>query len=410
MISGNDDLASIARCIERGATDFLPKPYEPALLRARINACLEHRDSRRPEKEFLRDAIQVVSAAVELERGTYSSGSLSEVAERADELGTLARIFDTMAAGVRQREQKLRGQIGQLREEIAGVVTTCPHGCDDPPPALTSSPAFAGRYSIERAIGCGGMGTVYLAVDKEMGERVAIKTLRPKVVDAKEIEEAMEGFRDEIRLARQMSHRNIVRTHDLGSAGGISYVTMEFVQGTTLRSVLEERGRISADATLAIARQLTEALVCAHGEGIVHRDIKPENLLIDAAGTVKLMDFGIAHLADRGCRLTEQGMIVGTPEYMSPEQLLAERVDAKSDLYSVGVVLYECITGRPPFNAQSFESLVAKVLTEGALPPKMLTLDVPHSMSAMIMQLLTKDPAQRPQRATDLREILATIA
>jgi serine/threonine protein kinase len=185
---------------------------------------------------------------------------------------------------------------------------------------------------------------------------------------------------------------------------------MEYVEGTTLRSLLEARGRISADATLAIARQLTEALVCAHGEGIVHRDIKPENLLIDAAGTVKLMDFGIAHLADRTCRLTEEGMIVGTPEYMSPEQLLAERVDAKSDLYSVGVVLYECITGRPPFEAASTAALIAKVLTAGALPPKMLTLEVPHALSATVMQLLAKDPAQRPQRASDLREMLAAIA
>jgi serine/threonine protein kinase len=245
-------------------------------------------------------------------------------------------------------------------------------------------------------------------VDKEMGERVAIKTLMPKMLSADE--RAMDRFRNEIRLARQLSHRNIVRTHDLGNAGGVSFVTMEFVSGATLRSVMDARGRLNINATLAIARQLADALACAHGEGIIHRDIKPENLLVDSTGTIKIMDFGIACLAQRTSTLTEEGMFMGTPTYMAPERLQSEVADARSDLYSVGVLLYECITGRPPFEAKTHISFIAKVLTEAAIPPIMLTPDVPHAVSAMIMRLLAKDPAQRPQSASELRETLETIA
>jgi CheY-like chemotaxis protein len=408
MISGSYDTASIARCIERGAADYLPKPFDPDLLHARINACLVDRDARKPEKEYQRDVIRVVSAAVEVERGTYTIGSLIGVSERGDDLGTLARIFDSMAAGIRQRERTLREQMERLREEIAGVSDAPTTDCDEAPEALLSSTAFASRYTIERAIGSGGMGTVYLATDKEMAEQVAIKTLMPKVLSADET--AMDRFRNEIRLARQLSHRNIVRTHDLANAGGVSFVTMEFVRGTTLRSVMEARGPLNVKATLAIARQLADALACAHGEGIIHRDIKPENVLVDSTGTVKVMDFGIACLAHRTTTLTEPGMFMGTPTYMAPERLQSEMADVRSDLYSVGVLLYECITGRPPFEAKTHISFIAKVLTEAAIPPMMLTPDVSQAVSALIMRLLAKDPAQRPQTANELRETLATIA
>jgi DNA-binding response OmpR family regulator len=408
MISGHDDSANIARCIERGAADYLPKPFDPAILRARINACLEDRDARKPEKEYLQDVIKVVSAAVEVESGTYAIGSLASVSRRGDELGTLARIFDSMAAGIRQREQTLREQVERLSQEIAGVSEEPITDHDDAPAALSSSAAFSSRYNIERALGSGGMGTVYLAMDKEIGERVAIKTLSPESISADET--AMDRFRNEIRLARQLSHRNIVRTHDLGTAGDVSFVTMEFVQATTLRSALDARGKLSVKATLAIARQLTDALACAHEKGIVHRDIKPENLLLDAKGTVKVMDFGIACLAHRVSPLTEAGMFVGTPTYMAPERLQSEKVDERSDLYSLGVVLYECITGRPPFEAKSPISFIAKVLTAAALPPIMLSPDVPLAVSAVIMRLLAKDPVHRPQSANELRETLATLA
>ena len=406
MISALDDIASIARCIERGAEDYLPKPFDPVLLRARISACLEKRDFRAREKEYLRDVVRIVAAAVAAERGGYASGSLADVSKRGDELGTLARVFDGMVAGIRERERKLHGQIEKLREEIAGV-SDAPLTDFDAPEALRSGDSFAARYRIERPIGSGGMGMVYLAEDVELGERVAIKTLRSDLLSADET--AMDRFRNEIRLARQISHRNIVRTHDLGNAGGVFFVTMEFVEGTTLRAVLDSRGQLGAEATLAIARQLVDALECAHGEGIIHRDIKPQNLLIDAAGTLKIMDFGVARLAERSSGLTQAGMVVGTPAYMAPEQLLAESVDARSDLYSVGVVLYECLTGRPPFDAKSPISLIAKVLNEDAKPPDLVKPEVPHAVSAMVMQLLAKHPDQRPQSASALREMFATV-
>ncbi|HLE56022.1 MAG TPA: serine/threonine-protein kinase, partial [Rhodothermia bacterium] len=199
------------------------------------------------------------------------------------------------------------------------------------------------------------------------------------------------------------------RTHDFGKADGVYFVTMEFVEGTTLRAVLDRRGHLGAPAMLAIARQLTEALQCAHEEGIIHRDIKPQNLLLDSSGTLKVSDFGVARLAQRGNTLTRAGMVVGTPAYMAPEQLLEEGADARSDLYSAGVVLYECLTGRPPYQAKSPISLIAKILHEVAEPPDVVSPDVPPAVSGLVMHLLAKDPDERIQSAAALSQMLATI-
>lgn len=250
---------------------------------------------------------------------------------------------------------------------------------------------------------------VYLAEDLELGEKVAIKTLRPELLTSDE--RAIERFRNEIRLARRMAHHNVVRTHDFGNADGVYFVTMEYVEGTTLRAVLERRGHLGAAATLAIARQLADALQCAHQEGIIHRDIKPQNLLLDASGTLKVSDFGVARLAQigAGSSLTQTGMVVGTPAYMAPEQLLEEESDARSDLYSVGVVLYECLTGRPPYQAKSPISLIAKILHETAEAPEMIAPEVPPAVSALVMQLLAKSPEERIQSAAALSQMLATI-
>ncbi len=400
MISALDDIASIIRCIERGAEDYLPKPFDPVLLRARISACLDRKALRDREKEYLHEVTRVTAAAVAMERGAYAPGELDEVARRGDELGTLARMFDAMATGVKEREARMRAQIEHLREEIAGASAE-PQDTDQSTSAgLPIGEVFGGRYRIDAVVGTGGMGMVYRAEDLELGEIVALKTLRPELLTLDE--NAMKRFRNEIRLARRISHRNIVRTHDFGSAGETHFVTMEYVQGMTLRALLDARTRLDTDATLAIARQLADALACAHEQGIIHRDLKPENLLVDSAGTLKVMDFGVARLANRTTGLTEVGMAVGTPTYMAPEQLLAEQVDERSDIYAVGVILYECLTGRPPFEAKSPISLIAKVLHETAKPPDVLKPDIPHNLSGLVMQLLEKDPDARIQSASDL--------
>ena len=407
MISALDDIASIVRCIEHGAEDYLPKPFDPVLLRARISASLEKKALREREKEYMRDVTRVVAAAVSVERGAYSAGALAEVAKRVDELGTLARVFDNMIAGIREREETLRSQVDRLREEIQGV-TEAPVETDGSGlSVLKNADIFASRYWIQRPIGSGGMGMVYLAEDLELGEMIAIKTLRPELLTSDET--AIERFRNEIRLARRMAHRNIVRTHDFGKADGVYFVTMEFVEGTTLRAVLDKRGHLGASAMLAIARQLTDALQCAHEEGIIHRDIKPQNLLLDSSGTLKVSDFGVARLAQRTSTLTQAGMVVGTPTYMAPEQLLEEGADVRSDLYSVGVVLYECLTGRPPYQAKSPISLIAKILHEVAESPDVVTPDVPRAVSAMVMQLLAKSADERIQSASALSQMLALI-
>ena len=406
MISALDDIVSIVRCIERGAADYLPKPFDPVLLRARINAALEYKAIRDHERALLRDVMRIAAAATEVERGTYGV-SLSEVAKRSDPVGTLARVFDRMAAGVRDREKRLREQVDKLREEISGIAEV-PADADSPGGALmTSGDLLADRYCIDRLVGAGGMGVVYLAKDTELGEPVAVKVIRSEQLAAED--QAMERFRNEIRLARRLSHRNIVRTHDFGRDGAAHFVTMEYVEGTTLRSVLDRRGRLGIPASLAVVRQLAEALECAHEAGVIHRDIKPQNMLLDADGLLKVMDFGIARLVEGANGITQSGLIVGTPTYMSPEQLLDEELDARSDLYAAGVVLYECLRGVPPYEARTPMALIAHVLRGAAPPPSERVAEIPEALSSLVMRLLARERAERIESAAMLREVLGLL-
>ena len=413
MISAADELETIAACIEAGADDFLPKPFDPVLLRARVSASVEKKRLRDMEVDYLRQVHRVVEAAVAVEQGHYVAGGLAEVARRDDAIGHLARVFDTMVAGVKAREERLSAQVSVLKREIdeAKRGTSDAAGTELDAGTLLPGAQFADRYTIIRVVGRGGMGTVYKAHDKKLAEEIAIKLLR---VEALRGDPTMiERFKTEIRLARRISHTTVVRTHDFGEAEGAYYVTMEYVEGITLRDLIDLRGTISPAATLGIARQLTQALAVAHEQGVVHRDIKPQNLLLDAAGVLKVMDFGIATLADRAGAsggITEVGMVVGTPAYMAPEQLLAEQVDARSDLYAVGVVLYESLTGELPHQALNNISLIAKVLNNTPVAPIERNPDVPPLLSSLVMRLLHKDASGRPQSAEELGVLLAQIA
>jgi CheY-like chemotaxis protein/tRNA A-37 threonylcarbamoyl transferase component Bud32 len=408
MISALDDMPSVVRCIERGAEDFLPKPFDAVLLRARISACLEKKRLRDKEKEYLKDVHRVIEAAIAVEGGLYAPGTLSSIGKRDDELGHLARVFEGMVNQVKAREDRLREQVRELRGDIdVARKQTAEYAATIDPGNLTTGARFAERYEIMAVVGRGGMGTVYRAKDLELGQEVAIKTLRPEFLADDSI---LERFKSEIRLTYRITHRNVVRTHYFGEWSGAYYLTMEFVEGITLRQLIDTRGRLGIPSTLAIGTQLAESLAVAHSQGVIHRDIKPQNLLLDAEGALKVMDFGIARLSERTSGLTEVGLVVGTPAYMSPEQLLADQLDERSDLYSTGLVLYECVTGRLPYEAKSTVALISKILSVSPDPPAVINPEVPTALSSLIMRLIAREPDDRVQSAQELAKQLSEMA
>jgi len=407
MISALDDVASVVRCIERGAEDHLPKPFDPVLLRARISACLEKKRLRDVELEYLREVGRVIQAAIQVEAGSYENGVLAQVAQRGDELGRLARVFDAMANQVRAREDRLKEQVAALRREIGEARQTSKPAAPRGKLSLPTGELFAGRFEVLDEIGSGGMGMVYRALDRELGDQVAIKTLRPELLQDTSL---VERFKSEIRLARTISSKHVVRTHDIGERDGVYYLTMEYVEGITVRELLDTRGRLGTAPTLAIASQLAQSLVAAHEQGVIHRDIKPQNLLLDAGGVLKVMDFGVARLAGGTANLTEVGMLVGTPSYMAPEQMMGESFDHRIDLYATGVVLYECLVGKLPFEANSAVALIARVLRDAPPAPALHDPEIPQAFSDLVVRLLAKDPAQRPANAAELVRLLSDLS
>ncbi|HET7434527.1 MAG TPA: protein kinase [Thermoanaerobaculia bacterium] len=254
---------------------------------------------------------------------------------------------------------------------------------------------FANRYRIEQVLGRGGMGVVYRATDTQLDETVAIKTL-PGDVMTKSPED-LERFKREIRLARKITHRNVLRTYDYGEAEGVYFISMEFVRGYTLNELQDEapHRQMAPRATVGITRQISRGLQAAHEQGIIHRDIKPQNVLIDAKGEVKLMDFGIARMAEAPEGVTQAGLIVGTPHYMSPEQVQGRQLDARSDVYSMGVLMYEMLVGHRPFEAGSLMGVLTAHVTEKAKPPIDVRPDIGRELNAIIMRCLAKDPKDR---------------
>jgi serine/threonine-protein kinase len=254
---------------------------------------------------------------------------------------------------------------------------------------------FATRYRIEQILGRGGMGVVYKATDTQLDETVAIKTL-PGDVMTKSPED-LERFKREIRLARKITHRNVLRTYDYGEAEGVYFISMEFVRGYTLNELLDEapNRQMPTRAAIGIARQICRGLQAAHEQGIIHRDIKPQNVLIDAKGEVKLMDFGIARMAEASEGMTQAGLIVGTPHYMSPEQVQGKLLDPRTDVYSMGVMLYELLVGRRPFESSSLTGILTAHITENAKAPIELRADIGREINAIVMRCLEKNPAAR---------------
>ena len=268
--------------------------------------------------------------------------------------------------------------------------------------------SLAGRYEIEREAGAGGMATVYLARDLKHARRVALKVLHPDLAAAL----GAERFLAEIRTTANLQHPHILPLHDSGEADGFLFYVMPFVEGETLRARLEREQLLPIDDALRIAREMLSALDYAHRHGVVHRDIKPENILLHD-GSALVADFGIALAvtAAGGQRMTQTGLSLGTPQYMSPEQAMGERqIDGRADIYAAGAVLYEMLTGEPPFSGASVQAIVAKVMTERPTPPSTVRDTVPLHVEASVLRALAKLPADRFAAAADFAAALAATA
>ena len=271
-----------------------------------------------------------------------------------------------------------------------------------PPPIGSGALLAGGRYEILQTLGEGAMGAVYKARDREVDRLVAIKVIQPELANSPEM---LKRFKQELILARQVTHRNVVRIFDIGEADGMKFITMEFIEGRDLKSTIVNRGKLPTEEAVNIIRQICQALDAAHSEGVMHRDLKPQNIMIDNNGRVVVMDFGIAHSKDLPS-MTMTGALVGTPEYMSPEQVRNERCDQRSDIYSLGAMLYEMLTSIVPFQNENCWLAMNNRVTGDPIAPRKLNPKLSAQAEEIVLHAMQRDPKDRYQTAGEFKRDL----
>ena len=272
-----------------------------------------------------------------------------------------------------------------------------------PPPEFRPGHLFARRYQIIEELGTGGMGRVFRVVDRKLDEEIALKLIRPEIAQNRS---TVERFASELKLARHVVHRNVARMFDLNEEASVPFITMEYVRGENLKRLIRKVGRLAPGQAIPIACQICDGLAEAHRLGIVHRDLKPQNVMIDEDGQAKIMDFGLALLAAAGGAGDGPVSRSGTPAYISPEQIRGMPADGRADLYSLGVLIYEMLTGRTPFTALSAEDLVAKHLNEPPRDPREINPGISPELARVVMKCLEKEADARYQSAG---EVLADL-
>src|SRR6202140_1175298 len=295
---------------------------------------------------------------------------------------------------------------------IPGTTQALPYARSGPPSvggisafqSLQPGVLFGGRYEILGVLGQGGMGAVYKARDRELDRLIALKVIRPELATDPAI---LLRFKQELILSRNITHKNVVRIYDLGEAEGIRFISMEYVDGEDLRTLLHRHGKFSPKEAIAIVEQVSRALDTAHSEGVIHRDLKPQNIMRDKNGRIVVMDFGLARsLGETG--LTQTGAIVGTLEYMSPEQALGATLDQRSDIFSGGLIFYELLTGRAPYEADTAIASLMKRTREEARSASDVDATIPKSLSGIVGRCLEREPANRYHSAVELLQQLTS--
>ena len=298
----------------------------------------------------------------------------------------------------------------RLRATVTAVMTpqpeaqhpAVPAGSATPGVAPTAGPApLTARYEILGELGRGGMGIVYKARDRITGDLVGLKVLKPEIASDQTV---MERFKNEVRLSRKITHKNVCRVHEINFAEDTAYISMEFVEGESLCAALSRQPRMPLAQGLRVIQQICAGLQEAHTQAVVHRDLKPENVMLDRVGNVKIMDFGIARAVGTGTTLT--AAIIGTPAYMSPEQAEGRPLDHRSDIYSLGVMLYEMLVGQLPFSGDTPVAIALKQVRERPTPPREFNASLPARLESAILKCLEKEPAHRFQSASELEAAL----
>src|SRR3954469_16878221 len=261
---------------------------------------------------------------------------------------------------------------------------------------VTDGTLVDGRYRIERRLGSGGMADVYCAYDHQLGRQIALKVLHRRFA---EDEQFVERFKREASAAAGLQHPHVVGVYDRGEYDGTYYIAMEYLEGRSLKQIVQEEGPLDPERAIDLVVQILRASRFAHQRGVIHRDIKPHNVIVDEEGRVKVTDFGIARAG--ASDMTETGAIMGTAAYLSPEQAQGHAVSASSDLYSIGIMLYELLTGRVPFDAESAVTIALKQVSEEPVPPRAVNPDVSPELEDVVLRALQKDPARRFTDADD---------
>ena len=289
-------------------------------------------------------------------------------------------------------------------EGMPPPLSSPPPSARRPPRLQVSAPLFepgdvlGDRYEILQLLGEGGMGAVYKARDRELDRPVALKLIRPELASSSAM---LARFKQELLLSRQVTHKNVIRIYDLGDADGVKFITMEFVEGRDLRALIQEKKKFSPEEAVEIMQQVCQALEAAHAVGVIHRDLKPQNIMREDSGRILVMDFGLARtMGSEG--MTQTGALVGTMEYMSPEQALGKELDQRSDLFTAGLILYELLTGKMPFQAESALASLIKRTQERAIPVSDHDNTIPGHLSAVVSKCLERDPALRYQSASEM--------